>query len=489
MAVFCGFSPRTARAWDFDEHTRLGSSGYSAACERVAAEGKLGREIVERQQSLPAGEAICDHPSSDALVRWCLACHTFTAALYGQAVAVAGDHVGTPEELMSAEGQEIAANLTDYTFLALVNWNHFHPEAPRAWRRYHEQALLWASGSKQADSADPTRASIAHQFEQAFFTSAFADHFLQDAFSAGHAGFNRPSSGAVASKAFHDAWNSAGRVVKSPSGECWLQYGDGNFDAMTSFAQQHVYSAESAAAYDLIATFVTRTRVAERETHPLYFVPTETTADALPESVRGDPFVGRGPSVLQTAHTRQRSGLNAAGTSCTVPTISIDGISNPSRVNGGLDPWLVTSTGRDIVYGAVDFTYEDQLADFMRQPFYWVVGAAPLGWVARDNGVHFAPGVMGEVLLPPLYLGHGVWRQDLGLQARGYVFRESGGTHVQGYGGPVLRGSLEAANFIVRLQAGPTFDFSTGQVGVQASLGIEVAHFRWITGGGSLVDF
>jgi hypothetical protein len=39
------------------------------------------------------------------------------------------------------------------------------------------------------------------------------------------------------------------------------------------------------------------------------------------------------------------------------------------------------------------------------------------------------------------------------------------------------------------LQVGPTFDFRSQRFGVVASVGVEIAGSRWITGGGALTDF
>ena len=109
---------------------------------------------------------------------------------------------------------------------------------------------------------------IARDFAQVFFMSAFADHFLQDAFSAGHAGFNRPASGAVASKAFHDIWNESGRLVRSPTGRCWLQYGDNKLKYASDTSRGQIDAAEKAAVFDVLSAFVTHTRDAGREVAP-----------------------------------------------------------------------------------------------------------------------------------------------------------------------------------------------------------------------------
>ena len=65
----------------------------------------------------------------------------------------------------------------------------------------------------------------------------------------------------------------------------------------------------------------------------------------------------------------------------------------------------------------------------------------------------------------------------------------SGPNQLDGYVSPILRSSLEAATVIVRLQAGPTFDFRTGRLGVAAALGLQFSGTRWITGGGSMTHF
>ena len=120
-----------AFAWGFDEHTELGSKGYKAACDQLAHD--LNVDVQPRPAPPGAAGGVsdpCVHPKDDTSVRWCLACRAFSPALYGQSVAIAGDHVGSPDELWSPSGQIVATNVVDYTFLALVNVQHFHPAAP-----------------------------------------------------------------------------------------------------------------------------------------------------------------------------------------------------------------------------------------------------------------------------------------------------------------------------------------------------------------------
>ena len=340
-----------AFAWGFDEHTELGSKGYKAACDQLAHD--LNVDVQPKPAPPGAAGGVsdpCVHPKDDTGVRWCLACRAFSPALYGQSVAIAGDHVGSPDELWSPSGQIVATNVVDYTFLALVNVQHFHPAAPRNWRTFHDKALELAT-------KDYPGGPIARDFAQVFYTSAFADHFLQDAFSAGHAGFNRPASGAVASKGFHDIWNQAGRVVKSPTGRCWLQYGDGKLKYATIPARFQIDAAEEASVIDVLTTFITGKRDAGREVRPVYYMPAEITRNPLPEPVWGtrggesagevmtDIFGGPkqmaqaqaggkpkeaskvvNPAVIEHIYEDQKRGLTDG--TCVAEMVPIDGISN-----------------------------------------------------------------------------------------------------------------------------------------------------------------
>ena len=152
---------------------------------------------------------------------------------------------------------------------------------------------------------------IARDFAQVFYTSAFADHFLQDAFSAGHAGFNRPSTGAVASKAFHDIWNRSGRLVKSPTGSCWVQYGDGKLAFASDTARFQIDAAEKASVYDVLAAFITGKRDPGRETRPVLYMPAEITPNPLPGPVWGPR--GEEPPVEGAADPERGGRGGAAG--------------------------------------------------------------------------------------------------------------------------------------------------------------------------------
>lgn len=62
----------------------------------------------------------------------------------------------------------------------------------------------------------------------AFLTNAFADHYLEDAFAAGHLVVNRTFfSTLINSKALHDFYNDVGATVANRKGEVWKITGDG----------------------------------------------------------------------------------------------------------------------------------------------------------------------------------------------------------------------------------------------------------------------
>lgn len=142
--------------------------------------------------------------------------------VYGQASAIAGDMLATPEEFFLAEGEQRVLNTESYWLLALVNSSHFQPESLGHWREHHVSAI-----KRALQAAHLYGAGQAQAFEYAFHLNAFADHFLQDSFAAGHMGFNRPASTVAASYQYHGHFNETGRYVQNNEGRAWTAYGDG----------------------------------------------------------------------------------------------------------------------------------------------------------------------------------------------------------------------------------------------------------------------
>jgi hypothetical protein len=458
-----------AAAWNFAEHNELGRAGYEAACAQLVTD-----KVIDENAS-------CETPKDAVTARWCLACKVFSAALYGQSVAIAGDKVGSPEALMTVSGEKAATNLIDYGLLALVNVQHFHPDAPRNWRKFHERALVFATGETDWPG-------YAEDFAHAFYYSAFADHFLQDSFAAGHAGFNRASSSAAASKAFHDIWNASGRLFKAPTGKCWIQFGDNQLSVGLPESREQIDAAESASVYDVIAAFVTRKRDGAREIKPTIYMPVATTRDALPAAVgttegrddgAADKPLKSTPYISQiTMGQRRKLGV------CAQETVPIDGMSNPAELSSGRDYWVNTRIDDAGWYGGIDVVWNYLFEAF---PSAIEGGLSPAGVDYRGGVTTFAPGILAGVFLGPLYLVHGLWRNEIGVQ--GTAFARLGnvadwGTYVTGG----LRSSLEVATTIYRLQVGPSFDPRTEKVGVAAAFGVELdlTKSRSVRGGGTI---
>jgi len=197
----------TSAGWNYVEHVELGQESYAAACKALRADVEgADTETMNRL------EIACDNLD-------------IAAQLYGQACALAGDRFNAPADFLSTTAGWKAASRKQYYGLALGNSTHFHPYAPREWRKYHASALtraMTASKTKGLDAVDGLQVAL--------WDSAFADHFLHDSFSSGHMGFNRGASSVAASLAFHDRWNHKGRLVRDRAGRSWKTYGDGLLD-------------------------------------------------------------------------------------------------------------------------------------------------------------------------------------------------------------------------------------------------------------------
>ncbi|KAI9760578.1 MAG: hypothetical protein M4579_001547 [Chaenotheca gracillima] len=103
--------------------------------------------------------------------------------------------------------------------LALINFDHFGADARKAYNAGHHEALKLAAQGK------PEHLILAYAM------NAFADHFLEDSFAAGHMRVPRRilSTGYQTqyfAKVMHDEDNAIGLEVRNPAGESWRAYGD-----------------------------------------------------------------------------------------------------------------------------------------------------------------------------------------------------------------------------------------------------------------------
>ena len=183
------------------------------------------------------------------------------AKLYGDATAIAGDFLGHPSEFLSQSGAWRFHSKKSYYLLALENSAHFNPTSTRSWAEYHQQAIAYALVGAAGEGL-----TTVEQFQLALFESAFADHYLQDSFAAGHMGFNRAASSAAAAKSFHDAWNARGRVATDRAGHRWVTFGDGRLDdPANEEGRRHVVEAATLSIRGVLTAFVLGTRVPEDE--------------------------------------------------------------------------------------------------------------------------------------------------------------------------------------------------------------------------------
>ncbi len=243
-------SASTAHAWASVEHQEIGRSSYLRACAdlnaTVASRGAPGAPDAGVKARL---ERVCGQNLP------------VLAKLYGDATAIAGDFLGHPSEFLSQTGAWRFNSKKSYYLLALENSAHFNPTSTRSWAEYHQQAIAYA-----LVGAAGAGLTTVEQFQLALFESAFADHYLQDSFAAGHMGFNRAASSAAAAKSFHDAWNARGRVATDRAGHRWVTFGDGRLDdPKNEDGRRHVMDAATLSVGGVLTAFVLGARVPEDE--------------------------------------------------------------------------------------------------------------------------------------------------------------------------------------------------------------------------------
>jgi hypothetical protein len=244
---------RQAAAFGTQEHQTIGAESYRSACGRLFGDGAAARAIPEdaardARLLLACGARRGDPRGDVETLRL-----EDRARLYGQAVSLAGDMLGTPEQFFSAVGGRNVISRTSYLALALVNSAHFHPESVRTWRRYHVDSTAEALAAARLVAGTAQIAA----FEHAAYLHAFADHFLEDSFAAGHMGFNRPASSASASYVFHNRFNERGRIMFNARGDVWIGYGDGRLGAPENVRNRAlVIEANTSAVLAFLRAFI-----------------------------------------------------------------------------------------------------------------------------------------------------------------------------------------------------------------------------------------
>jgi hypothetical protein len=418
--------------WDYVEHASLGAESYRHACEQLRSEISSSAEQAIR-------------------TRLDIACNNLdiAAQLYGQATALAGDRFGGPADFLSTRAGWKAASRKHYYSLALANTTHFHPYTTREWWRYHRQALVHAVEASKKLGLDAVDA-----LQIALFESAFADHFLHDAFSAGHMGFNRAASSAAASLVYHDQWNGKGRVIRDRAGTSWKTYGDGHLDIKANAdGRAHVVTVATLSVGGVLRAFVLGNR------------------DPTPELEiwRALPFVIDAPETPSL--TDDVLGVTTDGNAALHP---LDAINWPARKDRVVDmTTLVTGTfHRTAPTVAVLIGYHVSLP-LVSVPMHVGVGATlPIG----DRDAHFA-GHIG--ITAPLGLTNaGLFDHHLSAG----VMWEARYSTIEGsvWAGYLM--NIELGRNLVQLQVGPAFIAPANEIGFAATLG--VARVLSAAGGG-----
>jgi hypothetical protein len=236
ISLLVGLEATEVAAWNYKEHVEITRDAFLAACDAIRT------EEAERGKPRMASALYC---SDD------LALRTEVATCLGQMAAIAGDYQESPEDLVASadqgylrgkslrcdkmkslldfgrersRGNVVSAPTgeieTMYPWYGRLRWlrllvnnsQHFQPDSATEWRRLHEEALeLAQSGASE---------------ELVLSKLAFALHFLEDSFAAGHNGLDRTGRAHEYSQAYHDDFNNTGVFLIDATGREWHSYGD-----------------------------------------------------------------------------------------------------------------------------------------------------------------------------------------------------------------------------------------------------------------------
>ncbi|WP_396588195.1 hypothetical protein [Bermanella sp. R86510] len=218
LLVLCSVCQH-AFTWNFDEHTAAGREAYRHACAFM--------------------EGVIEETHTHALETWLCKPDfelSLSADAYGRMSALSGDHLESPEEFLTFEGEVAAGSAINYADLASKNASHFWPTVKKVWMKHHLNAIKYAHKISSIVSIDhknnlSTKEIIELEVmvKQMLSFSAFSSHFLQDAFSIGHSGFGRGATSAELSVGFHDHYNENGAILANKQYGAWVAYGDGQY--------------------------------------------------------------------------------------------------------------------------------------------------------------------------------------------------------------------------------------------------------------------
>ena len=261
LSILCLFwSWSHGQAWMTEEHILIGEAGYHLACEWFR-DPQVVRTGAQRERA----QQLCFED-------------TGFARHYGELSAYGGDYAAEPEDIpidfkaMSARLEDLSdwskiKNLLHRASLAVKDGTHFQPHAEVQWLRYHQRALSLA---KQASAAG----DLDLGFRQALVMSGFADHFLQDSFSAGHNGTDRKITIPSLQKVYHDAFCCWGRFLEDGFGNAWFTLGDGGYDKFCNRdGRQRVIAATAESVRSVLWHFIVGNGMYKEPQEVLQYIP------------------------------------------------------------------------------------------------------------------------------------------------------------------------------------------------------------------------
>ncbi|OAR02772.1 hypothetical protein LLEC1_02917 [Akanthomyces lecanii] len=185
------------------------------------------------------------------------------------------------------------ANFLSYAKLALINWDHFGDDARTSYTTGHKAAIELAARGGRAKDA----------LFKAYAMNAFADHFLQDLFSAGHLRTPRrllhgPTTLAdKCAQYMHDEDCALGLSVTNKKGEHWVAYGDRRLlDRVNEDNLKRCLAAVHASSMEVYTAWNTKKALPVSEFGAWNTIPTKTSATATSQKL--PPLFLLGPSGL-----------------------------------------------------------------------------------------------------------------------------------------------------------------------------------------------
>jgi len=421
--------PSIALAFAPEEHVELGRSAYHSACAALVADAQLLAVDAFRER---LGVVCRVVPARHSTV----ASEYVYETMFGEWTALAADFIDTPDQLRSEKAGDLALDYRRLARLAMSNYKHFHPAVVTSWRDEQRKSI-----ERVIVATKEVGLSQLDELEYALAIQAFAQHYLHDAFSSGHMGFNRVASSNATALAYHNRASVEGRCVRNLFGETWYTYGDGKLQI--GYTRAFVSAAAQESMFEMLLTFVSG-EVAGNQWQQTWL--------RLPAFIdeRADSALGCANAV---AFTSLRSISKPAGVVATLELMSTSDVTLDRRgeaVQGVL-------VGASAEFAVIPFGFRTIRARMF----------AALGMSVREIGPHGAMMEFGYLI-------------QLGTTNRGLL------THELGYAQNLFIGSnwsdrrtairlLYAANFetgrlYIRTQAGLSYRF--GHAGLNFGAGV-----------------